>query len=67
MYFSVFVVLIFVDFILDSGEVEETLYTVGKKDICTIFFYTLAWIVVHAIIQEYILDVRKISHLDVGK
>jgi hypothetical protein len=48
-------------FILDTGEVEETLYTVGKKDICTVFFYSLAWIVVHAIVQEYILDVRKFS------
>ena len=49
----------FVNFILESGEVEEIHYTVGKKDICAIFFYSLGWIVVHAIIQEYILDVRE--------
>jgi len=33
-------------------------YTTGLKDLCTIFFYSLCWIVVHAVIQEYILDVR---------
>jgi len=32
------------------------MYSTGVKDICTIFFYTCCWIVVQAIIQEYILD-----------
>ncbi|KAK3699550.1 hypothetical protein QZH41_003927 [Actinostola sp. cb2023] len=43
-------------------------YTNGPKDFCTIFFYSLAWIVVHAIIQEYILDkvIRKL-HLSKTK
>jgi len=31
-------------------------YGCGVKDLCTIFFYTLCWIVCHAIIQEFILD-----------
>ncbi|XP_067046193.1 translocating chain-associated membrane protein 1-like [Acropora muricata] len=37
---------------------EEPLikYTNGPKDFCTIFFYSMAWIVVHAIIQEYVWD-----------
>lgn len=39
-------------------EGEQTLvnYTTGLRDLCTIFFYSLCWIVVHAVIQEYILD-----------
>merc|ERR1719505_104675 len=41
-----------------TEETEETIvnYTAGGKDAFTIFFYSLCWIVVHAIIQEYILD-----------
>lgn len=31
-------------------------YTYGLKDICVVFFYFLICIVMHAIIQEYILD-----------
>lgn len=42
-----------------EAEVEEeplTLYSHGIKDLFTIFFYLLICIVVHAVIQEYILD-----------
>jgi len=35
---------------------EEILYTVGWKDSCAVFFYTLIAIVMHALVQEYILD-----------
>jgi len=35
---------------------QEMRYTTGLKDICAVFFYTLIGIVVHAVIQEYILD-----------
>jgi len=35
---------------------QEMTYTTGLKDICAVFFYTLISIVVHAVIQEYILD-----------
>ncbi|KAL8623721.1 hypothetical protein ACOMHN_004785 [Nucella lapillus] len=38
-----------------AGE-ENSLYTWGKKDMCCIFFYFLITTVIHAIIQEYILD-----------
>jgi len=34
----------------------EMLYTSGLKDLCAVFFYTLIAVVVHAVIQEYILD-----------
>ena len=37
-------------------------YTYGLKDLFTIFFYVLICIVVHAVIQEYILDVRFLSN-----
>jgi len=32
------------------------LYTYGLKDLCVVFFYFLICIVMHAIIQEYVLD-----------
>ncbi|CAL8073554.1 unnamed protein product [Orchesella dallaii] len=35
---------------------DEILYTVGWKDSCAVFFYTLISIVVHALVQEYALD-----------
>ncbi|XP_004529334.1 translocating chain-associated membrane protein 1-like 1 [Ceratitis capitata] len=39
-------------------------YVAGIKDYCAIFFYTLTCIIMHAIIQEYILDkVSKKLHL----
>ena len=45
-------------FFLNPGSEDSlTTYTNGPKDFCTIFFYSMAWIVVHAIIQEYIWDV----------
>jgi translocating chain-associated membrane protein 1 len=34
----------------------KVLYTYGAKDICLVLFYTLAAVIFHAIIQEYILD-----------
>lgn len=36
---------------------QELTYTSGLKDLCAVFFYTLIAVVVHAVIQEYILDV----------
>lgn len=36
---------------------KELTYTSGLKDLCAVFFYTLIAVVVHAVIQEYILDV----------
>lgn len=38
------------------------MYTYGIKDLCVIFFYFLICIVMHAIVQEYVLDkvVRKL-------
>lgn len=41
-------------------EVQEDqmiMYTHGAKDISCVFFYTLICIVIHAVIQEYVLDV----------
>jgi len=42
---------------LASGNhVDFTFYTPGLRDIPTVFFYLLIAIVIHAIIQEYVLD-----------
>ncbi|XP_031555240.1 translocating chain-associated membrane protein 1-like [Actinia tenebrosa] len=53
---------------INGTDEVVTTYSNGPKDFCTIFFYSLAWIVVHAIIQEYILDkvIRKL-HLSKTK
>lgn len=42
-----------------------TLYSPGIKDWAGIFFYSLICIVVHAIIQEYFLDVTKFLHISI--
>lgn len=55
-----------------SGEVPSQenprgkpfLYESGVKDYCAIFFYTLICIIMHAILQEYVLDkISKKLHL----
>ncbi|XP_070208733.1 LOW QUALITY PROTEIN: translocating chain-associated membrane protein 1-like 1 [Littorina saxatilis] len=40
----------------DSAGEEMIRYTWGKKDVFSVFFYFLICVVVHAVIQEYILD-----------
>ncbi len=35
----------------------KALYSYGYKDICLVLFYTLAAVIFHAVIQEYVLDV----------
>ncbi|KAK0427691.1 hypothetical protein QR680_010370 [Steinernema hermaphroditum] len=34
----------------------QTFYRNGPLDLCVFFFYTIAWITMHAVIQEYVLD-----------
>lgn len=36
---------------------ESFTYEAGWKDACAVFFYSLVCIVMHAILQEYFLDV----------
>lgn len=38
------------------GQIPVVHYTYGLKDFCAVFFYFLICIVMHAIIQEYVLD-----------
>lgn len=43
---------------------EEIRYTAGWKDSCAVFFYTLIAVVLHALVQEYVLDkITKKLHL----
>lgn len=43
---------------------EPFLYELGWKDQCAVFFYTLICIIMHAILQEYVLDkISKKLHL----
>lgn len=41
----------------------------GIKDLATIFFYMLVAIIMHAIIQEYVLDVsrRNLQHTSIHR
>lgn len=41
---------------------EPYLYESGWKDGAAVFFYTLICIIMHAILQEYVLDVSRLSH-----
>lgn len=48
----------------ESPMGEQYLYTSGWKDSCAVFFYTLICIIMHAILQEYVLDkISKKLHL----
>ncbi|XP_046578638.1 LOW QUALITY PROTEIN: translocating chain-associated membrane protein 1-like 1 [Haliotis rubra] len=40
----------------DTEDSDFSLYTYGTKDMFAVFFYFLICIVIHAVIQEYILD-----------
>lgn len=48
----------------DAPKGEPFSYEAGWKDACAVFFYSLVCIVMHAIIQEYFLDVSKIKTLN---
>jgi len=39
-----------------DGVLDGSFYSYGVKDLFAVFFYTLICIVIHAVIQEYILD-----------
>ncbi|XP_033121650.1 translocating chain-associated membrane protein 1-like isoform X3 [Anneissia japonica] len=53
----------------ENKEPEQlTLYTYGMKDLCSIFFYFLITIVLHAVVQEYLLDkLNRKLHLSKSK
>jgi len=51
-----------------TGPEDPILYTNGKQDLALIFFYSLILVVLHAIIQEYVLDkITKKLHLSKSK
>ncbi|XP_055593866.1 translocating chain-associated membrane protein 1 [Uranotaenia lowii] len=48
----------------ENPQGEPFFYTPGWKDGCAVFFYTLICIIMHAILQEYVLDkISKKLHL----
>ncbi|KAL7632412.1 UNVERIFIED_CONTAM: hypothetical protein RMT77_017266 [Armadillidium vulgare] len=51
-----------------TQEAPHMLYTNGLKDIAAVFFYTLICVVIHAVIQEYIIDkITRKMHLSKTK
>lgn len=58
VYFGLFVVFVLGGFLFADEKSEQVnLYQYGPKDVATVFFYLLIAIILHALIQEYILDV----------
>lgn len=41
----------------DEKNEPVNLYQYGPRDVATVFFYLLIAVILHALIQEYILDV----------
>lgn len=46
----------------DERAEPVNLYQYGPKDMATVFFYLLIAVILHALIQEYILDVSGYAH-----
>lgn len=46
-------------FLTDEKTESGNLYEYGPKDVATVFFYLLIAVILHALIQEYVLDVSK--------
>ncbi|CAG5127943.1 unnamed protein product [Candidula unifasciata] len=53
---GLFVTLQYNQTVNDSANVEHIVYSTGSRDLFTVFFYFLICIVIHAVIQEYVLD-----------
>lgn len=52
------VISVFCLFVFSEEKSEPgNLYQYGPKDVATVFFYLLIAVILHALIQEYILDV----------
>ncbi|CAD6195420.1 unnamed protein product [Caenorhabditis auriculariae] len=48
----------------ENSQYEVTGYRNGILDVASIIFYTIAWVVIHAILQEYVLDkLQRKAHL----
>ncbi len=43
---------------LDNKPLPQTFYQHGWKDVLNIAFYSLVWIIIHALVQEYIWEVN---------
>ena len=43
---------------IDTKPLPETFYQHGVLDILNVVFYALVWIIIHALLQEYIWEVR---------
>lgn len=50
----------------ETPKGEPFLYESGWKDACSVFFYSLVCIVMHAIVQEYLLDVSSLTILQLN-
>lgn len=46
---------------LDTRPPPETYYAHGTSDFLNVAFYSLVWIIIHAMLQEYIWEVRASS------
>lgn len=44
---------------MDTKPLPETYYEHGALDALNVVFYALVWIIIHALLQEYIWEVKK--------
>lgn len=56
-------VCVYVWFSEGAEETPVNYFHHGLKDVATVFFYMLVAIIMHAIIQEYVLDVRNFFYI----
>lgn len=45
---------------VDNIPLPETQYKHGLGDILNVIFYSLIWIIIHALVQEYIWEVSRV-------
>jgi hypothetical protein len=46
---------------VDTRPLPETFYEHGVLDALNVVFYALVWIIIHALLQEYVWEVRNLA------
>ena len=55
--------IVFTRKIEEVDSISDVLYTNGRYDLLAVVFYTLICIIIHAVIQEYVLDVSLVLRI----
>ena len=49
--------------LIEDLPLPLVMYRHGILDVNTVMFYTLIWVVIHAVLQQYIWEVRAQAHI----